>query len=301
MRLAHSRKCALATVVFLLPTVTLFASNNAISLLGQPNVDFTTYASSTFNTPVTSFSLTGTAAIAYTGLSLPLGQYIPTVTSLVKYCSQSGCSSFYPNINYGTTPLGDMYLAYDEIRGRWIVVGINGQFGVAHQVYYGYSTGGMWTVTQTTLAANYGYSFELPSIAIDSQGRIIIGANLRLTSQSPTDYGYYTIVSSNGGASWTAPAQATTQGYAARVAVDSGGKFLVLSHGFPNNDVNQSPNSVYSSYSFDGVAWTGPSLLMSYQSPIGFSPTLTDLYGQQYRIPFYPYLQVSSTPDSTLR
>ena len=187
MRLAHSRKCALATVVFLLPTVTLFASNNAISLLGQPNVDFTTYASSTFNTPVTSFSLTGTAAIAYTGLSLPLGQYIPTVTSLVKYCSQSGCSSFYPNINYGTTPLGDMYLAYDEIRGRWIVVGINGQFGVAHQVYYGYSTGGMWTVTQTTLAANYGYSFELPSIAIDSQGRIIIGANLRLTSQSPTD------------------------------------------------------------------------------------------------------------------
>jgi hypothetical protein len=70
------------------------------------------------------------------------------------------------------TAFGDLNLAWDSVRGRYVFAAIDPN---TQDVWYGYGSGTAWVVVSVALQGAAG-NWDFPSIGVDSGGRIIIGA-----------------------------------------------------------------------------------------------------------------------------
>jgi hypothetical protein len=170
----------------------------------------------------------------------------------------------------------DQYLYWDAVHARWSHVALDygSQVGSWHSVYHSWSTNGStWTgptlcgtaATQnqraTGLAADLyvNISWDFPSVAVSSTGRIVAGASKIVGGNQ----GYWTAYSDDGGATWHGPNPV--------LSVRGGTSRLVWSQsGFHVFTVNTTgmPTYVLEHYqSSDGVTWVKQPNLSTYMMP----------------------------------
>jgi len=184
-----------------------------------------------------------------------------------------------PNGSGGQKPVGDVYLAYDSLRSRYVMAATSEE-EASSSLYFSTSSDGLnWSTLQAVLSGpGLGGAFDYGSVAVDSAGRIIVGAvkyfdNLQTSSAN----GYWVRTSSDGGNSWSTPYEVASPnpgdqrwGINSRV-VAAGNHFLVFTPSLQPG-VRFQPTAV--SYYFEsGGSWSGPSLLMSFSAPMNNSPT----------------------------
>lgn len=202
-----------------------------------------------------------------------------TVTSGHSLVSAWGGSSWNSPVTLTAPtgrPVGDVYLEWDSTRNRFVFCAVD--LAVAYpNIWYGYSNdsaGSSWTFrTSPAMAATISYGWDYPSIGVDAAGRIVIGA-----VQIPGDSGFHTVVSNDGGTTFSSPALVPTTssaGYArgprSRVVATSNTFYAfvpVLQDASP-----YLPVGVERYQSSDGKAWSGPSTLASFGAPLNSSPS----------------------------
>ena len=141
------------------------------------------------------------------------------------------------------TEVSDVNLAWDSYRHRFVVAAFNDS---TSQIFFGYydSAGIHWT--QTPPFDNRHGQWDYPSIGVDAAGHIIIGAD-------NIGVGYYAVVSTDGGATFSPPLQIGTQrsDYSRVVATDN--QFYAFVTTF---DAGTSlPIGIKLYQSGDGISW----------------------------------------------
>jgi len=202
-----------------------------------------------------------------------------------------------PNGLGGLKAVGDVYLAYDPTRSRYVLVGTSGE-QTSSSLYFSTSSDGLnWSTLQEVLSGpGSNRSFDYGSVAVDSTGRIIVGA-VKYFDNLQTSYadGYWVTTSSDGGLSWSPQyevANPTLQGdqrwgINSRV-VAAGTHFLVFTPSLQSDKQQFQPHAV--SYYFEnGGTWSGPSMLMSFPAPMNNSPST---YSNKY-IYYAPLIDAS--------
>jgi len=161
---------------------------------------------------------------------------------------------------------GDVNLAWDSARGRFVFTTLDGPGG---NVWYGYydSTGTHWTATP--IFSSTSATWDYPSIGVDALGRIIIGA-----VHFPGPTGYYAAVSSDG-VNFSSPVQIGSLPGAQSRVVATNSQFYAFVPTLSSN----LPTAVYLYQSADGVNWSGASTLATFAPPLnntpsGISPTV---------------------------
>jgi hypothetical protein len=201
-----------------------------------------------------------------------------TVTSGHSYVSPWNGSSWGPSISLTSPtgrPIGDVYLEWDSVRTRCVFCAVD-MAAAYPNIWYGFSndsSGSSWTVRAApALAATISYGWDYPSIGVDANGRIIIGA-----VQMPGNSAFYAAVSNDGGATFSAPVQIPTadsagfvRGPRGRVVATSGAFHVFIP---VLQDVSPYlPVSVERYQSSDGKTWSAPSTLASFEAPLNSSP-----------------------------
>ncbi len=173
-------------------------------------------------------------------------------------------------------PVGDVYLEWDSTRSRFVFCAVD--LAAAYpNIWYGYSNdsvGSSWTFrTSPAMAATVTYGWDYPSIGVDATGRIVIGA-----AQIPGDSAFHTVVSTDGGNTFSAPVlipAVASAGFAkgprSRVVATSNSFHVfmpVLQDASP-----YLPVGVERYESSEGKAWSGPSTLASFGPPSNSSPS----------------------------
>ena len=191
-------------------------------------------------------------------------------------------------------PMIDQYLYWDATRARYSHVALDYNVGW-NSAYLSWSTNGnTWTGPMlcgtaatsgqraTGLAADLyvNISWDFPSVAVNSTGRIVAGAS----KISSGNQGYWTAYSDDGGTTWHGPNPV--------LSVRGGTSRLVWSQsGFHVFTVNTTgaPTYILEHYkSSDGVTWAKQSNVSTYTMPWE-SATITGLGGD---------LSFASTPDA---
>lgn len=178
----------------------------------------------------------------------------------------------------GFKSVGDVFLAYDSSRSRYVLVGTSFE-EFSSSLYFPTSTDGInWGALQEVLSGPpQGGAFDYGSVAVDSTGRIIVGA-VKYYDNQQTSYanGFWIRTSTDGGANWSsyyevAPPQPSDQrwGINSRV-VAAGNHFLVFTPSL-NAGAQFRPYAV-SYYYEDSGTWSAPTLLFSFSSPLSNSP-----------------------------
>lgn len=172
--------------------------------------------------------------------------------------------------------VGDVYLEWDSRRNRFVFCAVD--LAAAYpNIWYGYSndsSGSSWTFrAMPAMPATVWSGWDYPSIGVDAAGRIIIGA-----VQIPGDSAFHTVVSNDGGNTFSSPALVPTaagagfaKGPRSRIVATSN-----LFHVFVPVLLDTAPYlpvAVERYQSTDGQSWTGPSPLASYGAPLNSSPS----------------------------
>lgn len=103
--------------------------------------------------------------------------------------------------------VGDLFTAYDPVHNQYLLVA-SGLESTTSSAYFATSPDGRsWTSLRPVLSSSNG-SFDYSSVAVDSTGRIIVGAVLYQNIQDTTrTWGYYVNVSADGGTTWSGMTQ----------------------------------------------------------------------------------------------
>lgn len=168
-----------------------------------------------------------------------------------------------------STPCGDVFLSWDSSPGmdRPVFVCVTFNNNSTDAVYYGYatdSTGTLWVLGNGGNPVLSGGGWDYPSIGVDASGRIVIAAVL--SYQSP--YGFWSVVSTNHGATFTNVTKSGTSGlvasssqsnpsrstaYSRVVATDNRFEAFVQEESSYGNGI---PVAVERWESFDGINWS---------------------------------------------
>jgi hypothetical protein len=162
---------------------------------------------------------------------------------------------------------GDLYLEWDAFRSKFALVAVNLPVLGQHSVHIWYSNdsqGASWTYKGAALVGTDQRDWDYPSVGIDTQGRIIVGAT-GFTSGNIVD-GFFTTISIDGGMNWSPAVEINPQGvqagYHSRV-VAAGNKF----HAFNMyHDGNFNPSGFDRFESTDGANWSFGSNLGGFAS-----------------------------------
>lgn len=164
---------------------------------------------------------------------------------------------------------GDIHIAWDSARNRYVVVMLDLPLFGNSNVWYGYSNdaaGTSWTITAAPVFSAATADWDYPSIGVDASGRVIIGA-----VRFPGPLGFYSAVSTNG-TTFSAPALigggGTSPGSQSRIiATDN------LFHAFvPTLNGSFLPIAVDRFQSSDGITWSGPFAVAAFGAPLNNSP-----------------------------
>jgi hypothetical protein len=283
--------------IFTLCSTAVWGDNGVVVVQGRPTITQSALALGFEDATLTFGGPNNSRALAlYTRLSQPPGGFVPSAAGEARFCLAGGCGGA-PSPEAGGSPLGAMVSVWDGARFRWAVAGNNAALGSPRTVYFTSISEGLpfWSTPRAVLVPIAGYTYERPSVAVNSQGRIIVGANLQIAGQLYTDLGFWVAVSSDGGVSWSAPIQATPVGYGAQV-IAAGDRFMVFGHQYPAGP-SGAPAGVTRIESTDGFSWFGATTLMTYSQPRFFSPGVTSTFGGQFSIGFFPFLQAFGLPN----
>jgi hypothetical protein len=170
-------------------------------------------------------------------------------------------------------PTADLYLAWDATRGRFICVLLDN----LNNVWFGYSTGSAGSGWQIRQQAVLPYSFSVlwdyPSVAVNAQGRIVVGA-YKLPPDAPQDKGFYTLCSLDGGVTFGGNATCNEQqpvpkkvvglpdesGYGSRIVATAS----IFQAFVPKLDAStNTPRNIRRFESGDGLTWTDKGFLVS--------------------------------------
>ncbi len=107
-------------------------------------------------------------------------------------------------------PLIDTYLHWDAYRGRYMLVALDTGNVLEHSVWVqsGDSSGANWNtiVSVGPMAGAYPYWWDFPSVAVNStSGQIVVGAARYDVNTTPSNSGYWSAWSSDGGNTWNGP------------------------------------------------------------------------------------------------
>jgi hypothetical protein len=167
-------------------------------------------------------------------------------------------------------PTGDLYLARDSFRNRFIAVMID--LSTAPSVWYTYSVDSLGTSWHTpliqALASNFstGLAWDRPSVAVNGSGRIVIAASKIVNSGTA---GYWSAASTDGGSTWLGPYVVVPSGGASSRVVASNSGY----HAFVVDRSNPLSYVLNRHQSSDGVNWTLTSPPVStYAPPLEKSP-----------------------------
>lgn len=163
---------------------------------------------------------------------------------------------------------GDVNIAWDSYRGRFVFTTLDGPGG---NVWYGYSTDGSgtsWVFKSTPVFSSSRATWDYPSIGVDASGRIVVGA---VSFAGPS--GYFASVSTDG-ANFTEPSLVANPGSgngggARSRAVATNNTFQAF---VPTLNTSFNPTSVNRYQSSDGVNWTGPFNVATFSPPLNNSP-----------------------------
>jgi hypothetical protein len=177
----------------------------------------------------------------------------------------------------GGLPIGDLNLGWDPQRWRHVLAMID--LGALPSVWYKYSlgsTGAVWSSTAIQAMPSFpgsGIWWDFPSIAINGNGRIVISASAiwdHPNNPCPdANFGYYSVVSTDGGTTWNGPYQVVSCGGGISRLVASGSGF----HAFILDRTNPSSYTLWRHYSADGITWTQVNPpIAQYGMPLATSP-----------------------------
>lgn len=183
----------------------------------------------------------------------------------------------------GGKQVGDVYLAYDSTPGRSRYVLVATSFEeTSSSLYFSTSSDGVnWAPLQEVLSGpGQGGAFDYGSVAVDSTGRIIVGAVKYFDNlQTYHADGYWVSTSTDGGTSWSQPYEVATPtggdqrwGINSRV-VGAGDHFMVFTPSLQPFSFQFLPQAV--SYFFESNgSWSAPTLLMPFPNnvPLNNSP-----------------------------
>lgn len=163
----------------------------------------------------------------------------------------------------------DIYTTWDSVRNQFAFAAI-GQY--ASDVWYGCATcgsGGTWGTTNSPAMQSdpaNGIDWDYPSIGIDANGRIIIGA-VRFSSIGVD--GFWVTFLDYGSSTWSSPVRiGTTPGHKSRVVATSNlfEAFIQIS------DPKLNPMGIDRWESSNGTNWTFAGNIASFSAPLNRSP-----------------------------
>lgn len=217
------------------------------------------------------------------------GQWVKSGAIMAQACPFPGC----------VKSVGDVYLSYDQPHSQYIAVGTSFE-ATTSSLYLGTSTDGLsWgTLREVLSGPNLGGAFDYGSVAVDSAGRIIVGAVKYYDSGNTTQAnGFWVSISSDGGNSWSAATEVVAPtgsdmrlGINSRVAA-AGNQFYVFTPTLLPGAQFQ-PTSV-SYYVENGGVWSGPNFIMAFDPPMNNSP------GGTAPIYYAPLIDASGSTSGT--
>ncbi len=164
---------------------------------------------------------------------------------------------------------GDVNVAWDAVRQRFVFVTLDGPGG---NVWYGYSndsSGTSWTFRPTAVFPSSTGTWDYPSIGVDVSGRIIVGA-----VRFPGPTGYFAAMSTDG-FNFSSPVQIGSMPGAQSRVVATNNVF----HAFvPTLNSSSLPVAVYRYQSTDGVNWSGPYTVATFSAPLNNAPSGTNIF-----------------------
>jgi hypothetical protein len=247
-----------------LTAVALLASSGTISVISTNRVSNEAWSGYRWEPSAAVGSATWTHAWASYTLSTLVG-------SLVS--SWNGSSWNSPTQLTPPTGLrtGDVNLAWDSLRNRFVFAALDLPATGNHSIWYGYSSdafGTSWTFTSTPVFSAAAGDWDYPSIGVDGAGRVIIGG-----VKFPGPSGYYSAVSSDG-MTFSAPSFITSSGAQSRVvATDTLFQAFV-----PTLNGSSLPIAVNRYQSSDGVTWSGPFSIATFSAPLNNSPSAPTIF-----------------------
>lgn len=208
------------------------------------------------------------------------------VTGWTSYTTSLLAGSFVSNWNSGWNPpvqllppsgfmAGDVHMAWDSMRNRFVFVVIDLPVFGNSNVWYGYSNdplGNTWSFSTTPVFSATTGNWDYPSIGVDGSGRVIVGA-----VQYPGPTGFYSSVSTDG-ITFSSPALigggGAAPGSQSRV-VATDNRF----HAFvPSLNGSYLPTAVDRYESMNGITWTGPSSVAVFGAPLNNTPVTPPVF-----------------------
>lgn len=210
----------------------------------------------------------GSTTWAHTWASYTLSALVGSLVSSWNGSSWNAPTQLIPPSGL---PTGDVNLAWDSARNRFVFALLDLPNSGNHTVWYGYSTdstGTSWVSTSTAIFPAGAGDWDYPSIGVDGSGRVIIGA-----VKFPGPTGYYSAVSTDG-INFSAPAFVTSSGAQSRV-VATGSLFEAF---VPTLNGSFLPVAVNRYESSDGVTWSGPFSIATFGAPLNNSPSAPTIF-----------------------
>lgn len=171
----------------------------------------------------------------------------------------------------------DAFIIYDSPRGKYVYVALDAHSGL-NDVVFGKSTdsnGSQWSYTAIPLVATSSYYWDFPSVGVDWQGRIIVGA-IQIDTLSGTASGFWTTFSTDAGLSFSTPVRVA---YDTRNDIKGNRTRVVATHSnfhvFAPNILSgqQSPYKLWHYQSSDGSNWS-KTLLGSFTQAAAYTDQL---------------------------
>lgn len=202
------------------------------------------------------------------------------VTGWTSYTTSALVGSFLSNWTSGwNAPVqlippnglmtGDVHIAWDAVRNRFVFVVIDlPGFGNSN-VWYGFSNdslGSSWTISSTPVFSATTADWDYPSIGVDASGRVIVGA-----VGYPGPSGFYSSVSTDG-ITFSAPAfiggGGTAPGSQSRIVATNS----LFEAFIPTLNGSFLPTAVDRYESTNGTTWTGPFSVATFGAPLNNTP-----------------------------
>jgi len=140
---------------------------------------------------------------SWTEFLFPLGAQIPVAASFVSAWAGSAWTTKYELRTPTQIPFGNVYTTWDHVRNRFVAVAQDGNFGTGTSIWFAFSDGSgrNWQVQPVpVLSSSFPYQWDLPSVGINAQGHIAIGA---ASKQGNNPNGFWTVISLDGGVTFS--------------------------------------------------------------------------------------------------
>jgi len=168
---------------------------------------------------------------------------------------------------------GDPYVVWDRTRNRFVMVALWVDSGDIGHIYYAESNsaGSSWTWRSAAVlpgSFSGSMSWDYPSVAVDNNGRIMVGAVRFSTGGFVQPVGFYTTLSTDGGVTFGPPVEVVNAssaggGHKSRV-IGGNGRFHIFA---PILFDHLAPTGMVRYESMDGASWTSWTLWTNPTAP----------------------------------